>query len=187
MVFMVQVMVNVVIGAILGYIGYLLIAAVASAGAMINAQLGLNSAMLFDPTTRTQTALLDPLFSITATLVYVYIGGIEWLLKALQRSYELFPLYRIIHNLPKILSVQEFITLSGNTLVLGVQFAAPVFLSCLLVDIMLGVLNKTAQQMPVFQLSASIKPIVGLFILWMTLPQFIQVVAHYLTEYKQLF
>jgi flagellar biosynthesis protein FliR len=182
-----QIVSNVTVGGVIGYIGYLLMAAISAAGSTMSSQIGLSSAMMFDPASRTQTALLDPLFSLMATVLYIHMGGVEWMLKAFQRSLTVFPLHTVIHDWPRLIDIHYIITLAGNTLVLGVQFVAPVFLTAMVVDIMLGIVNKAAQQIPVFQLSYSIKPVIGFAALWLTLPQLLDLFEKYLRDHARLF
>ena len=55
---------NYAFGAILGYIAHCVLAAINAGGDMINTQMGLSSAMVLDPTTRSQTSILGNYFAI---------------------------------------------------------------------------------------------------------------------------
>ena len=52
---------------------------------------------------------------------------------------------------------------------------------------MLGIVNRTAQQMPVFQLSFALKPSIGIAIMLLTLTTFIQALSDYLNDYAKIF
>ena len=82
-------------GALIGYIANCILAAVSSGGDMINTQMGLSSAMIMDPSTKSQTSLMSNFFSILAMLIFIYSGGIYWLFNALIKSFELFPMYAV--------------------------------------------------------------------------------------------
>ena len=185
--FLLQILMNIIVGAVLGFIPRLLIETVASAGSLANNQIGLSSANVMDPTTKTQGALLGPLFTFIGTIIFIKIGGVFHLMDALMRSFDLFPLFDINPRFPERLSVDYLIYLSANIITTGLQMVGPVFVVTMTVDIMLGIVNRAAQQIPVFQLSFATKPAVGAFVLWLTIPTFIEVCRNFLMDYHQLY
>jgi flagellar biosynthesis protein FliR len=62
----------------------------------------------------------------------------------------------------------------------GLILAAPFFVITIVLDIMLGIVNKTAQQIPVFQLGSSIKPLLGLMIFYLMLPSLLPIIRQIL-------
>ncbi|MDX2085422.1 MAG: flagellar biosynthetic protein FliR [Candidatus Melainabacteria bacterium] len=185
--FLLQLGTNVTVGLIIGFVGNTIMMAVNSAGAVMNNQIGLSSAMMMDPSSRRQTMLLDPLFGFIATVIFINIGGMYWLVEALRRTFEVFPLYAVNPHLPEKLDLEYLVQLSANTIIMGVQLVAPIFLVTLVVDIMLGVVNRTAQQIPVFQISFAVKPAVGISILLLTLPILLNAIENFLRDFSQIF
>jgi flagellar biosynthetic protein FliR len=178
---------NVLVGALIGFIADLVLQTVYSAGDLMNNQIGLSSAMMFDPGARKQIALLGTLFVFIGGMVFLELGGLYWLIENLQRSFETFPLQALSHDIPGKIALDYLVMLAGNTLTVGVILVAPVMIVTLAVDIMLGVINRTAQQIPVFQLSFALKPVIGLIVFLTTLPLFIESVAHYLKDFQRFF
>lgn len=178
---------NAFIGALVALIAGMIHRVIAAAGSMMNNQIGLSSAMIFDPSSRAQVMLLDQFFGLFATVIFIYIGGLYWLLDALKRTIDIFPVYGYAHPFTDVIDLSYLSTVAGNSIVIAVQLVAPVIVVTLAVDIMLGVVNRTAQQMPVFQLSFALKPAIGMGVLLVTLPIFIEAVIHYFRDFSKIF
>lgn len=178
---------NFVFGAIVGYVANCVLAAIAAGGDMINHQMGLSSAMVMDPSTRQQTSVMANYFSTLALLIFMYSGGVYWLLNAFIKSFELYPMYAVDFHFEKIINVQFLSELTGNILFMGLHIASPVLLATLAQDIILGIISKTAPQINVFSLSFLFKPVMGAFILIVILPMLISVITDYLVSYSGIF
>ena len=152
---------NFAVGAIIGYIAQLLILAIEAGGDMINTQMGLSSAMVMDPTTNSQTSILSRIITLLGIIIFIELGGFYWLLNALIRSFEIFPIYAVSIPLEKIINLDYLVTITSNVLYIGLQIASPILLATLGQDIILGVISKTAPQVNVFQLSFLFKPVFG--------------------------
>jgi|GEM_PF-227380 len=185
--FLIQLVLNIVIGAFLGFIADLILQSAYAAGNFMNNQIGLSSAMMMDPSSGKQTMLLEALFSNITLVIFLYLGGLHWVIAAMRRSLDVFPLYAFQHPITKTIDISYLILLSGNVLLIGVEMVAPVIVVTMAVDIMLGIVNRTAQQMPVFQLSFALKPSIGVAIMWITLTEFIKVLSNYLNDHAKIF
>lgn len=185
--FMLQLFMNVIVGALIGFLADMIMQSVYCAGDIINNQVGLSSAMFFDPSQRKQTALLETLMIYITTVVFIYAGGMHWLIVALKRSFDVFPLYATQQMITQKMSFEYLELVSGNILLVAVQLSAPVMIVTMAVDIMLAVVNRTAQQIPVYQLSAAVKPVIGIAVMLVTLPLFLNAMMHYLQDYSAIF
>lgn len=179
--------VNATVGALLGFIADMILRAVFSAGSMMNNQIGLSSAMVFDPSSRAQVMLLERLFGFLGTLAFLHIGGVYWLVLALKRSFTVFPLLAINPDIVGQINISYLITVSGNVLTIATILAAPILVVTLAIDVILGIVNRTAQQIPVFQLSFALKPCIGVAVFLATLPLFMQVMMNFLSQYASFF
>jgi flagellar biosynthetic protein FliR len=186
-VYLIQLVLNLVIGAFIGFIADMILQAAYSAGNLMNNQIGLSSAMIMDPANGKQSMILEALFGYIVTLLFIYLGGVQWMIMALKRSLDLFPLYAMQPVITKAIDLSYLITVSGNVLLVGVQLISPVIVITMAVDIMLGVVNRTAQQMPVFQLSFALKPAIGIAVMLLTLTTFFQALSNYLNDYSHIF
>ncbi len=185
--YLLQIFLNVSIGLFIGFIGAAIMEAINSAGSLMNNQIGLSSAMMFDPSTRQQVALTEKIFAYIGILIFFQIGGIYWILDALTRSFEVFPIYALKPDLTGQISLDYVVQVTGNSLAVGTQLVAPVMVVTMAVDMILGIVNRTAQQIQVFQLSFALKPCIGLAAFLATLPIFIKLVQNYLSDYASIF
>lgn len=178
---------NYAVGAMIGFVGQLVLLAVDAGADMINMQMGLSSAMVLDPTTQSQTSILGRVFGLLGIIIFINIGGIYWLFRALVRSFEVFALYSTSIPLEQLVNLDYVISLSSNVLYMGLQIAAPVLLATLGQDIILGVISKTAPQVNVFQLSFLFKPVLGAAIMIWILPMLVTVITDYFVSFSNIF
>ena len=180
------IMLNIAVGAMIGYMAQLILAAVDAGGDMINMQMGLSSAMVLDPTTSSQVSILGKFFGLIGIIIFLKIGGVYWLIQAFMRSFEIFPIYSSTVPLDRIVNMDYLISMTSNVLYMGLQIASPVLLATLGQDIILGVISKTAPQVNVFQLSFLFKPVFGAAILTWILPMLVNVISDYFMSFSHV-
>jgi len=181
-----SIVLNIVVGAMIGYMAQLILIAIDAGADMINMQMGLSSAMVLDPTTQSQVSILEKVFSLLGLLIFIQLGGIYWLIQALIRSFEIFPIYATTIPLDKIVNMDYLVQMTSNVLYMGLQIASPVLLATLGQDIILGVISKTAPQVNVFQLSFLFKPVFGAAILVWIMPMLINIISDYFLSFSHI-
>ncbi len=185
--FVLSIFLNIVVGALIGYMAQLILMAVEAGADMINMQMGLSSAMVLEPTTSSQVSILSKIMALFAILIFINLGGVYWLLRALMRSFEIFPIFATSIPLAKLVNMEYLISLSSNVLFMGLQIASPILLATLGQDIILGVISKTAPQVNVFQLSFLFKPVLGAAIMVWILPMLLNIISDYFLSYSNIF
>jgi flagellar biosynthetic protein FliR len=179
--------VNLMIGAIVGFIPRMFMETISAAGALANNQIGLSSANMLDPTTKTNSGLLAPLFNFLGVLLYLQIGGVELMLKAFTRTLTLFPLTQPMPQLFNVITMDYLIYTSGQVLTAGLLIAGPFFVVTMVVDLMLGIVNRVAQQIPEYQLSFATKPVVGILVFILVLPAMVASIRNFLLTVARVF
>ncbi|MEI7474018.1 MAG: flagellar biosynthetic protein FliR [bacterium] len=182
-----SILLNSGVGAIIGLIGTIIMSAVGSAGDIINMQMGLSSAVMFDPSSRGQTSIIGKAFTFLSVLIFIEEGGIYWLIAAFQRSFEIFPIYGVAFPLKTLMNLDYLIMVSSNVIIVGMQLSAPVLMATLAMDVILGIVSKTAPQVNVFQLSAMFKPVLGIAVLILTMPLLMNVLAQYFSQFSRIY
>lgn len=185
--FVLSIFLNIVVGALIGYMAQLILMAVEAGADMINMQMGLSSAMVLEPTTSSQVSILSKIMALFAILIFINLGGVYWLLRALMRSFEIFPIFATSIPLAKLVNMEYLISMSSNVLFMGLQIASPILLATLGQDIILGVISKTAPQVNVFQLSFLFKPVLGAAIMVWILPMLLNIISEYFLSYSNIF
>lgn len=178
---------NAAAGMMIGFIANCIVQAISAAGDMINMQMGLSSAMVLDPTAGAQVSILGNFFGLLAVILFIHIGGVYWLINALHRSFEIFPIYATVIPLDKLINKSYLITLTSNVLYVGLQIASPILLATLGQDLILGIISKTAPQVNVFQLSFLFKPVLGAAILLWIMPIIVNVINDYFLSFARIF
>ena len=184
--FVLSLLLNYVVGAIIGFIARVILLAVDAGADMINMQMGLSSAMVLDPSTSTQVSIMQNLFSVIGVLIFIEIGGIYWMFNAFVKSIEIFPLGAVTLPLEQIINLDYLVKITSNVLYMGLQVASPILLATLGQDIILGIISKTAPQVNVFQLSFLFKPVLGAAILIWIMPMIINVINQYFLSFANI-
>ncbi len=142
-------------------------AAVASAGAFLDTFIGFTFGSLVDPITGTQSGQMAQLYSLVGVAILVAIGGEEWIIQGLARTYEVMPL----------LATPSLAALTAGALdaFVGIfraalEIAAPVAIALVLTDVAFGMVSRTVPQMNVFAVGFPAKILVGLLIAGLSLP-----------------
>ena len=185
--FALSILLNFAAGAIIGYMAQLILLAVDAGADMINMQMGLSSAMVLDPTAGAQVSILGNFFGLLAVILFIDVGGVYWLVNALHRSFEIFPVYATAIPMDRLINKEYLVTITSNVLYIGLQIASPVLLATLGQDLILGIISKTAPQVNVFQLSFLFKPVLGAAILLWIMPIIVNVINDYFISFAKIF
>jgi type III secretion protein T len=121
-------------------------------GSIIDSQRGASVGAMLDPLSGVEATELANLLQMFSAVVFLVAGGLVPLLEAVQASYTLIPMgTRVV---PELGSVHSFVDVMLSA---AMRMAAPVLLLLFLVEIVLGVLSRFAQQMNAFSVSLAVK------------------------------
>ncbi|MFZ3416375.1 flagellar biosynthetic protein FliR [Arthrobacter sp. 3Tela_A] len=148
---------EVLTGAALGFLVYLVFAAVQTAGALIDLQSGFTMAQAFDPGQNVVGAQYTKLFNMTAIVLMFTSDAYQLIIAGLARSFNALP-------------VGGGLTLDAELLVTGVsqmflaalQIAGPLVVVLFLADVGLGLLTRVAPQLNAFALGFPLKILITL-------------------------
>lgn len=177
---------NFVFGSIIGFIARAIFIVISIAGDIINMQMGLSASMFFDPFTRQQTSTMGLFFDLLGTVIFINIGGLYWYFSAFKRSFDMFPIFETHIPINEVANLEYITSLTGGMLTIGLQLAAPVLIATLGQDVILGIISRTAPQINVFQLSFLFKPVVGIAIIIVLMPLFVNVITDYFIHYSNI-
>lgn len=159
---------QVLIGLALGLTMRIIFAAVQTAGEFVGLQMGLAFASFFDPATGSNTAVLARILNTITLLVFIAMNGHLLMIGGLVRTFEVLPIgVGELH----VNGWGVLLEWSSQIVVSGLLMALPVMIVLLTINLSLGILNRTAQQLSVFAVGFPISLTVGLTILAVVLPQ----------------
>ena len=159
---------QILIGLALGLTMRIIFAAVQTAGEFIGLQMGLSFASFFDPATGSNTAVLARILNTVTLLVFLAMNGHLLMIGGLVRTFEVLP---ITGGELDVNGWGVLLEWSSQIVVSGLLMALPVMIVLLTINLSLGILNRTAQQLSVFAVGFPISLTVGLTILAVVLPQ----------------
>jgi len=153
------------IGAAIGFFFATTLWAYEAAGQLIDAKVGSNMAQITDPLSGHQTSLNGAFFARLAAWVFMSSGGFMLMIGVLMSSYAAWP----VQSPGLTLSaggVQLFESEFGRLMALVLLISAPALIVLYLIDAVLGLVNRFAQQLNVFSLSMSLKAVAATWIIW---------------------
>lgn len=125
-------------------------------GSLVDTQRGAGVGAMMDPLSGVEATEMANLLQMMSAAVFLLAGGLLPLLQVLQQSYAVVPIGADF--VPSLGSVH---TLMDGVLGAALRMAAPVILLLFLVEIMLGVLSRFAQQLNAFSVSLAVKSIIA--------------------------
>jgi flagellar biosynthetic protein FliR len=153
----------------------ILMAAVESAGALIDVVSGFSYGELINPLNGANGAVISRFYSLVGTLIFLVIGGDAWTIRGLGRTFELVPLT----SGPKIQSlVGGAVQVFANVFTDALEVAAPVLIALLITDVAFGVVSRVVPQLNVFAVGFPTKVAVTLLVVAASLP----FVANWISE-----
>jgi flagellar biosynthetic protein FliR len=168
---------EVFIGLSMGYLARFFFFTFRISGEMISQAMGLSAASLFNPSMGGQTSAVEQFYTAFATLFYLAVNGHHYLITGLVRSYQWAPAAVLSLNVSQFTGV---IQMSQEIIELGLRFSAPVVVSILVINLVLGVIGKTVPQLNVLVTSFPINILVGLFLLVITMPMLLDQMGEFL-------
>lgn len=178
------IMKEVAVGLFLGAGAQLCTSIVLFAGRIIDMEIGLSMANVFDPTTNQQSSITGVLLQYGVMLILYTTGLHRYLLKALMETFTLIPINGAVFHTEELLStIIEFLS---DYIIIGFRICLPVFACITLMNIVLGLLAKLAPQMNMFSVGIQLKLLAGLSVLFLTIGMLPNICNFISTQMQQM-
>lgn len=171
-----------IVGLLIGFICQMVMYILEFSGRLIDMEIGFSMVNTLDPTTNLQTSITGTLYSTLVFLMMMITNMHHYILSALVDSFELVPLGHAVFRPNIYLIMTDFIS---KYFVTAFRIILPVFCSILIVNVVLGILAKVAQQMNMFVIGIQLKLMMGLFVMFLV-AGLIPVVSDFLFEEMKL-
>jgi len=145
---------NVLIGALLGFLVMLCFTAIQAAGNLIDLSGGFQMSSAYDPNLGQQSSPFGRLFQMTALLILFVSDGYQLVLSGFVRSFDALPVTGSI-NLAG--PVTLLIDATSQMLVSAVQIAGPIMIVLFLADAGLGLMTRVAPALNAFAMGFPLK------------------------------
>lgn len=165
---------QVLIGAGLGFLVYVVFAAVQSAGNLIDLFGGFQIAQAFDPLAMVSGAQFARLYGWLATVLLFVSDGYRIVIGGLARSFHALPVGTSL-NVGTL--AHQLIAITSNMFLSALQIAGPMVVVLVLADAALGLLTRAAPALNAFALGFPLKILLTLSLVSLTLLALPQIVT----------
>jgi len=152
--FLSTLVVQLVVGALLGFLVLLCFSAVQSAGGLIDVFGGFQISQIFDPQAQINGAQFTRLFQMTALTLLFVSGGYQLIIAGLGRSFDAVPLGELF-SAPD--AARLLITGLSQMFLAALQIAGPLIIVLFLADAALGLVTRGAPALNAFALGMPLK------------------------------
>lgn len=157
---------EILVGLFIGSTARLLMTAIDLAGTIMNYQIGLSSAQIFNPMLQEQSGLISVLLVLASVVIVFQTDMHHLLLRSVVDSYSLF----IPGRLPPIGDLtQTVVQMTSRSFVLALQLASPFILFGIILNVALGLVSRAMPQIQVFFVSLPLQLAIGFVIFAATL------------------
>jgi len=171
---MVSVAGEVLVGLSMGFILQMAFAAPVIGAELISGSMGMSMATAVDPNSGTQSPALGQYFTVVTTLIFLALGAHLQFFALLVESYSAFPPGQTWLGAERFAAIAGF---AGTMLATAVMIALPACLVLLIVQVVTGVLSRSAPSLNLFSLGLPAGVLAGIAALIVSAPVLTDVVT----------
>ncbi|MCE7520763.1 flagellar biosynthetic protein FliR [Vreelandella titanicae] len=153
---------QILIGLAMGLVMHIMFAVVQAAGDFIGLQMGLAFASFFDASSGTNIMVLSRILYMITLLMFLAMNGHLMVLETLIMSFQTLPIGIGTFNPEAFILLSRY---AGTIFASGMLLALPLVGSLLTINLALGILNRSAPQLTVFNIGFPTSLIVGLILM----------------------
>lgn len=157
------------LGYLLGFILDLFFYLTAFAGHIIDNQMGMAMANIYDAGANISNTVTATLLNILMFLIFFAAGGHITLLRILLSSGQVVPFGQVALG-PDVANAVA--TVFIESMVLAIKLSLPVMAAEMIVEVGMGILMKAIPQINAFVINIELKVLVGLFLVWLLMTPF---------------
>ncbi|MFK7864426.1 MAG: flagellar biosynthetic protein FliR [Pseudohongiellaceae bacterium] len=156
------------IGLSLGYFLQMVFQTLVLAGQMIAMQMGLGFASMMDPTNGVSVAVVSSFYLMFGTMLFIALDGHLTMIEVLVQSFYSLPIStEFDFASTSLVSIVESISWVFSS---AMVIALPALTALLITNFAFGIMTRAAPQLNIFALGFPVALILGVFLMWLTLP-----------------
>jgi len=140
-------------------------------GELIDMQMGISMALMYDPTSNSQISITGNLITIMYTMIFFITNSHIALIHITIHSFDVIPIG--LEPLNSRVAI-FFIELFGYMLVYAVQLALPIIVTEILIEVAVGILMRFVPNINVFVVNLQIKLLVGMVVIITIIPMLVK-------------
>ncbi|MFA7659923.1 MAG: flagellar biosynthetic protein FliR [Anaerovoracaceae bacterium] len=155
------------VGFTMGFVVHLFLSIFHIGGGVMDLQMGLSMASLYDPTTNSQISITGNILTAMFTLLFFITNSHMTLMAIAVKSFDAIPIgFEAISPEIGIFIIELF----GFILVYAVQLALPVIVTQIIVEVAVGILMRVVPNINVFVVNLQVKLAVGIIVILSIIP-----------------
>jgi flagellar biosynthetic protein FliR len=168
-------------GLLIGFSAYICNTIILFSGRIIDTDIGLSMAQVFDPSTNSQATITGYMYQYFLLLLMLASDMHIFLLNAIMDSFKVIPIGGLS---PKVTMYNTMIGFLKDYFIIGFRIVLPVFVVILLLNCAMGIMTKIASSIHMFSVGIQIKMLGGFLILFMTV-SLLPSIANFIFEKMQ--
>ena len=153
-----------IVGITIGFMSNVTLSIINAAGQFIDREIGFSMVSDFDPGMNTEITITAEFYNM---LIMLCSNMHYFILSALSDSFQLIPLGNVTIDTGTL--YDTMVRYIADYFIISVRIALPVIIATMLLNVVLGVLAKTAPQMNMFVIGMQLKIFVGFAVLFVTI------------------
>ncbi len=167
---------EVFLGLFIGFLVSMIVAAFQLSGEFFAVQIGFGINEVIDPLAQVSIPLVGQLKNLIGLLVFLFIGGHHFMIRAVYRSYDLVPLRGLGEG--AVSGMLGFLShVFSGMFVVALKIALPVVATIFLVSVSMGVLSKAAPQMNIMMLGFPLKIAIAFGVMLVISPLIVRIMS----------
>ena len=174
---------QVLVGALMGFVVHLIFAATVFGGQSIAYNMGLGFASMVDPQTGVSVPVIAQIYLMLSTLLFLGMDGHLLLIQLVSESFRAVPVDMMGPGTARLWTACQW---SSRLFAAGLLLSLPVVTALLLVNLGFGVAGRAAPQLNIFSVGFPITLLLGLLLIWIGLPGAMELFTQFTEEGYQL-
>lgn len=171
-------------GLLIGFAANICNSIIVFSGKVIDMEIGLAMAMMYDPTTQTQSGLTGTMYNYFIMLLLIATDMHHYILRAIIDTYQLIPVNGAVFDWDHLFS--SMVMYMGDMMVIGFRIVLPIFACNMILSCILGIMAKVAPQMNMFAVGMQLKILLGFSIMFITVVLLPDISNFIFTEMKRM-
>ena len=173
-----QVLSEVLVGVIIGFVTLLTFSAFQLAGEFIDLSAGFTMVNVIDPLVGEDAPMTSQIYNLLSILVFLTINGHHEVIRALISSFKVIPVTKLVLT-PNLL--EYVFRLSGDLFIIALRLAVPIMATLFIVDYVFGLIARTVPQLNVFLLGMPVKIMIAFLLLFASIPFTVDLMSQVIT------
>lgn len=171
-------------GLLIGFAANICNSIIVFSGKVIDMEIGLAMANMYDPMTKAQSGLTGTMYNYFIMILLIVTDMHHYILRALVDTYQVVPVNGAEFNWDHLLG--SMLMYMVDMMIIGFRIALPIFACSMILSCILGIMAKVAPQMNMFAVGMQIKVLLGLSIMFLTIALLPNISGMIFTEMKRM-